>query len=116
MRLLRRKMAKIEKEHELARAASANRPVALVWTSDNQTVGEIELAPDQHIARDVIVIARREHKAGQLPSEYRIVERVTEVEGDYGRVEDDGGRIIGKVHASEPPYLDIEWFEGELSQ
>lgn len=108
MKLLR----KVEKmEQEKARAAASGRPIALVWTSDNQTIDEsIALEPGQHIARDVQVI-REGGGPGQMPPEYRIVERVTSADGDHGRVEDAAGRIVGKVHASEPPYLDLEWFE-----
>ena len=114
MKLLRRKVEKLEK----ASAAGSSRPIAIVWTRDNEELPEdVELAPGEHVARDVHVLAKRDWAKTGQPSEYRIVERIAAGE-DWGGVFDWRGLPVGRVlpAAGESggggEFIDLEWFEG----
>ena len=108
MKLLRRKVDQLEK----AAAAGVSRPIAIVWTRDNEKLGQdVELGPGEHIARDVHVLAHRDWDATGTPSEYRIVERIARGE-DHGGVFDWRGIPVGRVLPCEGEFLDLEWFEG----
>ena len=113
MRMLRRKMNKLEAGDAAARAANASRPIALVWTEDNRRIPEDqELAAGEHIAVDVHVLEQAgDFFEGAAPSRYRVEERITTDPNDNGSVYDANGRAVGRVRPTEPPYLDIEWFE-----
>ena len=104
--------------NKLEAAAAADRvetrPIALAWTSDTVRVPEDrEIGPNEHIATDVYVLEDGDFfgPSGQ-PSRYRVVERVSAIEGDTGTAYEgeEGGRAIGRV-VSASPFLEIEWFE-----
>jgi hypothetical protein len=105
-----RKVRKLEGSSRARAAAGGADAYAVVWTRDSVKLGpDIELAPEEHVAVDVHVI---EEATATMPATYRVVERVSSRNGDQGGVFDAAGRTIGRVHDTDPPYLDLEFFDG----
>jgi hypothetical protein len=96
-------------------AGKSSRPIAIVYTADNERVAEgYELAEGEHVACDVYVRERNDFFLDGQPDRYKIVERITPVEGDYGVVRWEQGPpvVIGRVRPSEGSFIDIEWLDG----
>lgn len=90
--------------------------VGLIWSRHETTVDPDSLERYEYIAVDVRVMGAapcdgRPAMAGQAPTVWEMLERVTQDPQDLGVVRDAEGARVGRVTAIEGSMLTIQWDE-----
>jgi hypothetical protein len=88
---------------------------SLVWTSDEQTLGDAVafLSADQHVALDVYLLEGPapvvEGEDPAVPA-WRTVERVSDNPEDLGLLYSETGLPVGRVTAIHGPLIDVRYY------